>query len=157
MDENKEDKFLLNRKTKKELVLGVLHSIEERSGVITPQEIVNEARSEEHPLHDYFSWDNAEAAEKYRLMEARVLINSVRVEFMNENREAFLNVRTEVKNVPMRGYVSIERVMSDKELHKQVLAEAIAEVEYWQKKYNSLSEVKGLLNTEALEEAKKKI
>lgn len=39
----------------------------ENDGRLTPAEVLEEARNPESPLHDQFTWDDTEAAEKYRL------------------------------------------------------------------------------------------
>lgn len=49
-------------------------------GVLTPEDVVKDARSESSPLHGHFTWDDSQAAHMQRLHEARVLIRSVRVE-----------------------------------------------------------------------------
>lgn len=44
-----------------------------------PEVVVDDARSEASPLHDYFDWDDATAAHARRLDVARKLIGAVRV------------------------------------------------------------------------------
>ena len=46
---------------------------------LKPPDVVNAARPKNAPLHSCFEWDNKVAAEKYRLVEARILIRSVRI------------------------------------------------------------------------------
>lgn len=48
-------------------------------GTLTPQRVVKAAEDERSPLHDYFEWDDTKASDKYRLLQARVLIKRVRV------------------------------------------------------------------------------
>jgi len=52
----------------------------EREGRLSPNDVVDDARSPDSPLHDYFEWDDTAAAEKYRKVQARQLIRSVKVE-----------------------------------------------------------------------------
>lgn len=56
-----------------------LSEIETADGRITPADVVEVARSPNHPLHSFFTWDDAEAAHKQRLDEARGLIRRYRV------------------------------------------------------------------------------
>lgn len=153
---SKEQKDILKKPVKRGIILEALKEIEVDNGILTPHNVVEAARGEDHPLHKNFTWDNDLAGDKFRLFEARVLINSVRVEIMGEKREAYLNVVTKVNSVATRGYVSIEAVMSDEDLHKQVVLTAIREVEYWKRKFDSLSEMKGIVNPKKLEQVKKK-
>lgn len=47
--------------------------------LLTPDAVVSAARSENSALHDHFTWDDSEAAHKWRLNEARDLISRYRV------------------------------------------------------------------------------
>ena len=40
-------------------------------GIFRPADFVEVARSENHPAHDYFEWDNSAAAHQHRLWQAR--------------------------------------------------------------------------------------
>jgi hypothetical protein len=51
----------------------------ERDGRLIPSEVVDSARDPDSPLHSHFEWDNDEAAEKYRLSQARTLIRTVKL------------------------------------------------------------------------------
>lgn len=54
--------------------------IYEAHGKVTPSLLLNEAASEESPLHKLFDWCDETAAHAYRLIRARTLIRSVRIE-----------------------------------------------------------------------------
>lgn len=56
------------------------------TGQLTPHNTVERARNPDNPLHAYFTWDDAKAAEERRLDQARLLIRSVRVEVEYEDR-----------------------------------------------------------------------
>lgn len=58
-----------------------LRALHSRDGVLTCEAVVREARAKSSPLHDYFTWDNSRAAERYRLIEAGRLIATVRIEY----------------------------------------------------------------------------
>lgn len=134
---------------KKAQVYGtVLEKIKERDNGIVPQVVVNEARDKTSPLHDYFDWDDTKAAEKYRVEQARNLISHLDVVINYETgktQKAFFNV-----SIPDNGgtkvvYVDVERALTDKDLRKQVLQNALEELVYWQKKYKEYSEFKGIV------------
>jgi hypothetical protein len=60
--------------------LEALKEIAKRDGgLLRPQAVVDAARRKESPLHGAFCWNNTEAAEKYRLLQAQQLIRSFRV------------------------------------------------------------------------------
>ena len=48
----------------------------------TPEELVRSAKSPRSPVHKLFEWDNREAGHEYRLLRARVMVNSLQVEII---------------------------------------------------------------------------
>lgn len=58
-----------------------LLAVREQYGELTPANVVDAARNEEHPLHGRFEWDDAVAGEKYRLAQAHALIRVVREKY----------------------------------------------------------------------------
>lgn len=48
-------------------------------GVIYPVDVVNAARNPNSAMHSQFEWDDGEAAEAWRLQQARTLIRRVKV------------------------------------------------------------------------------
>jgi len=128
-----------------------LEKIAEKKGVITPPDVVEEAKSETSPLHDHFEWDNEAAAEKYRLHQARNLINSiiVVVETPEERIEerAFFNVRIRRESQEPeeaeieQAYVPVSVVVKEKPLRDQILAQALREIDHWEKRYNNIREL----------------
>ena len=48
----------------------------------TPEELVKAARSSRSPVHKLFEWDDRRAAVEHRLLQARVMVNSLQVEII---------------------------------------------------------------------------
>ena len=105
-------------------VLTELQAIYDSNGELTPALVVQEARNPEHPLHKRFTWDNDEAAERWRLHQAQVLIRSVNVVIEQTSNAAPIKVRafvsqTEIHNgletddQPSGVYLPVERVVTD--------------------------------------------
>lgn len=69
-----------------------LAKIQDRYGELTADLIVAEATPESHPLHCRFTWDDTEAAKKWRRVEAECLIRRVKVDY-STGPEADLRVR----------------------------------------------------------------
>lgn len=46
----------------------------------TPEELVKAARNKRSPVHRLFEWDDRAAAHEHRLIQARVMVNSLQVE-----------------------------------------------------------------------------
>lgn len=64
----------------KEQVVTELKRIYERDGKLRTTAVVSEAKKKTSPLHPEFEWDDSKAGEEYRLIQARQLIRSVRIE-----------------------------------------------------------------------------
>lgn len=150
-----EAKSLVEKKTRQSsaLYLGELKRIEEeQNGLIQPKDVVDAARSESSPLHNVFEWDDSVASEKFRMMQARVLMNQVKVELVGRRVPAYMSATVSVESVPQKGYVNSERLLTDDQIHSQALASAAKELEHWRRKYNHLLELKPLVNEDALTE-----
>lgn len=137
---------------KKQAVIEVLKRIEKRDQVITPEAVVGEASDLESPIHDLFDWDDSSAAVKYRVHQARILINHVKVELVGKETEGYYNVKVEVGNEIKQGYVSAERVFKESDLHAQIVKGAVQELKYWQTKYDDIQELSGIVNRDRLDE-----
>lgn len=126
-----------------------LHAIEEENnGQITPTLIIENAKSESSPLHDYFEWDDKRAACEYRLFQARYLARSIALEVNSVPTRAFQFVIENNTNV----YTSASRVFSTEDLRKQVIARALKELEGWKARYSQYQEFSKIFA--AIEEVK---
>lgn len=141
--------------SKKEEMRSALAELEGKNGVVTPQSLVEFARPESSPIHNSFDWDDENAAEKYRLMQARLIINNVKVAFKGRVTNKYWNAKVYVApDKAIRGYFPVEKVASDEEMHRQVLERALKEIEYWQAKYKEIEELRDVVDTERIEELK---
>ena len=111
-------------------------------GVIKPADVVSFARNEDTALHACFTWDDGEAAQQYRLLEAR---NILRVYVTTEASDtssvrAFVSLTTD-RTKEGGGYRSIADVMSDDTLRERMLADAFAQFKTMQQRYKSLQQL----------------
>lgn len=58
----------------------ILTDLYTRRGTLNAGDLLDEAQSVDHPLHDRFTWDDSEAAVRWRIFEASNIIRSVKVE-----------------------------------------------------------------------------
>ena len=122
------------------------------NGIIRPMDVVSAARKKTSPLHDWFQWDDGEAAHQYRLIQARNLLRVyVKVEDVeNEPVQAFVSLTTDrVKEGG--GYRAMAEVMSDDALREQLLRDAFVQLGNMRKKYQHLQQLAKVW--EAVEEA----
>jgi hypothetical protein len=117
----------------------------QNGGVLTARAVVDAARSDDSPLHDSFTWDDNEAAEAWRLHQARNLI--LRVHVVMENRDGkSITVRAWHSLTPDRaeeegGYREVVRIMRNADLRAQLLIDAKAEMDRFCAKYATLDEL----------------
>lgn len=151
---------VMKKKTKfKEVHISKLYRLElekiekKYNGMISPQIVVEEAKDEKNPLHKWFNWDDSVAGEKWRLHQARLLINSIRVKIDFDKGTStyrkYLNVfinNSESKD-PQRYYVNTKTVLKNENLKQQILIKAMKEIEYWEKTYKEYNELNEIFNS----------
>lgn len=93
---------------------GALEKMEKKHGGLLPAAVVEEARDEASPLHQYFTWDKDEAHAELLIIQARTLIRSVKIEVTVHER--VLSSPRYVKNPSQgqnQGYVSVLSIKKD--------------------------------------------
>lgn len=118
-----------------------LQRIYERDGVIEPETVVLESESPSAPLHSCFEWDDEKAAHKYRITQAQGIIRAiVAVDERQENPDtrAFVSVQSE--------YHPVSVVIQNPEKRDVLLQNALNELHWFEKKYNSLRELSGVFS-----------
>ena len=113
----------------------------DNGGLVDPAMVVETAKDESNPLHDYFQWDNNKAANQYRLWQARNLIQEIRVvKIPGQERtiRAFVSLERDRGN---GGYRKVVDVLSNKQLHAEMLREALEQLEIFKRKYQDLAEL----------------
>ncbi len=119
--------------------------VEEADGTLTASMIVDDARPATSPLHNDFEWDDSVAANEWREHTARMMIASVVVVNVREPEpgekrvmpvRAFVNVRQEDR----RGYTTTARVVTDKELFKQLVDDILGSINSYRMKLAAFKE-----------------
>ncbi len=111
-------------------------------GLLQPETVVDEARPTTSPLHPQFEWDDSTAAQQHRLWQARQLISVCveTVEGMKDQVPVFVSL-TPDRLRKGGGYRLTMDVLSSKEAKEQMLSDAHAELECFQRKYQRLREL----------------
>lgn len=102
--------------TRNEIVRREIEAIEAARGQLIPEDVVEEATSRTSPLHGYFEWNNRVAGHEYRLIQARDLIRSVKVEVVTPDDNYKVrqwHSASRAGHSSKVGYVSNEEVVSD--------------------------------------------
>lgn len=118
----------------------------ENGGTVRPIDVLNYARDPDTALHDRFTWDDGEAAERYRLWQAREILHVfVRIEAPEDGEER--NVRLFV-SLPSdrkgdKGYRQLSKVLKNKRLRQELVAMALDELRAFRnnQRYRELDEL----------------
>ena len=110
-------------------------------GLLNPSHVVEHARDPGTTLHSQFVWDDSDAADKYRLWQARQIISNYHVVCTTPKGQvvqvsAYVSLPEDRKSGG--GYRAIGEVLSMPEHRRQLFAQAVAEFKQWRVKYSSL-------------------
>jgi len=103
-------------------VEAVLQEIADRNGgKLTPDLVVQEARSPLSPIHDRFTWNQTAAAIKCRQDEARALIRSVTITVTNKvlSFEVPRYIRDVTLSPREQGYITVSSIKGDADLARE--------------------------------------
>lgn len=113
-----------------QIVGETIEKLKDSKGHIKAKTILKDAKNPKSKLHNYFDWEDSEAAKQWRLSQARDLINHV-VEVVvinntNVEQRSFVSV-----NVINNGkvYVPIQIAIDNEDYRKQLLTKAIKTLE----------------------------
>lgn len=119
----------------------------DHGGLLRAADVVREAADAASPLHSYFEWDDTEAAQLYRLQQARQLIRVV-VQVQQYDEQTY-RVRTFVSLTEDRvqeggGYRVMTSVLSSPNERARLLNQAMRELNNFKVKYQELTELIGI-------------
>lgn len=137
-------------------VVDALRGLYERDGRLTPPQVVAAAADPDSPLHDRFCWDDTEAADRYRKVQARRLIQDVMVVIERPDRStvgvrAYVNVTVDVGDDEAdppdeREYVATVDALANPDQRQQVLRRAEAWAQAWKRRYQHLVEFDAIVH-----------
>lgn len=123
-----------------EIVKELKRLAKKNGGVLEPARVVEAARESASPLHSQFEWDDSEAAQRYRLWQARQLIR-ITVEFLpsaDRVTDVFVSLTSDRTK---GGYRTTVDVLSDDAMREQLLSDALEELDRWKRQYKELREL----------------
>jgi hypothetical protein len=107
-----------------------LRKLESERGTLTPEIVFEAAKAKTSPLHEFFEWDRAKAADKYNLGVARQLIRTVVYRRDVEDhgtiqpRYVPVYVRDPDVNSGEQGYIALRKIIANSpSAHSVVLHE----------------------------------
>ncbi len=114
----------------------------ERNGIVKPADVVEFARNPETALHACFEWDDTEAAQQWRIEQARAVIRCYVVVEDSKPAEpvrAFVALRGDRKEGG--GYRKFADVMSNEQLHAALMRDALTDLKSAQRRFAKLTEL----------------
>jgi hypothetical protein len=122
-------------------------------GILDATHVLELAKPKNSPIHKYFCWDDTEAAKRYRLYQARNLINCLVVEIQDVEVRKY-TMPVVVDGYDHKQYVEINVAKKSNSIWDQVLERAIKEAKSWQARYSNLKELKPIFGLIAKTEKK---
>ena len=113
-------------------------------GELTPEHVVEESRDENAVLHKCFQWDDARAAELYRLEQAGRIIRNVVIPYKTSGGEEHtirLYGYTKTSESPVRVYRPMEEIYKDDVAKNDLLQQAKDDMDTFMAKYVTLDEL----------------
>lgn len=126
----------------------VYSEIKDLGESFSPQDIVNAATDESSELHKCFTWDDTDAAAKWRKQEARMLVANIVVKVETSDNEK-VNIRV-IESTNRNEYKPTSVIVQIAEDYASLLARAKAELKAFKVKYHTVRELRNIF--EAIDE-----
>jgi len=131
-------------------VIEEIVQIEKEKG-LTATNLLERAKEKDNPLHKFFDWNNNKAGEKWRMHQARLLVNEIKVIVEGKEMYAFesviVNTETLDEEEAERTYKPVNEILDREDLRVQVIRAAINHAEYWKNQYGIYGELKPIVTS----------
>ena len=95
------------------LAVQELQRIEKNAGILTAQTILDASRKPTALFHKLFDWDDSTAAEKYRLTQARTILNNIEVRTTSNGEPREIDVFECISVNERKVYKSLDSMTTD--------------------------------------------
>ena len=111
----------------------------------TPNDVLELARKPETELHKCFDWNDATAAEKWRLQQARMICGSLTVVVERENVEP-QHFRVIQHDKTDKVYRPVIFTVRDEDRYERLLSQAKAELKAFKSRYAEIVELQNVIS-----------
>ena len=108
---------------------------------VTPEEVLAKATDENSELHKCFEWDDTEAANKYRLIQARQIIQMIVIKQEDTKKP---EMRVFQITTERNTYQPTILFLEQKDEYQALLDRALRELEAFKVRYSTLSELENI-------------
>lgn len=115
---------------------------QQHNGVLTVDDVLNEAQDEGSPLHRHFEWDDSIAAASFRREQARTLIQRCKITLVQDEPveiRAFVSLPEDRESGG--GYRLTTTVMNNESLRDELLHDIRLTIARWNRKLHLLDSV----------------
>jgi len=133
-------------------VIDEVLEVQEKFG-LTADNLIKRASKKSSSLYNFFDWDNTSAGDKWRLHQARMLINEIKVIVEDKEMYAFENVnvsivdKTPKDKFSSREYKPVVEIINNVDFRRQLIQRALTEVKYWKERHSELIELNPIFSS----------
>jgi hypothetical protein len=111
-------------------------------GLLTKEQVLAAARVSNSVLHKFFTWDENDAAERYRRHQVALLVGALRVKRQKKatTTRAFVFV-SDPEHKGRKVYVDIQSAMRSPEMKREVVEKALTSLNRWMATYGGQREL----------------
>lgn len=112
----------------------------------TPEQIYEKAKGEETELHKCLEWDDAVAADKYRVQQCGEIVRHLIIKRLDQTEDAPQEkIRFFFHDTTTGGYTPTIRIVREEDKYQALLQQAMSELRAFKQKYACLTELKEIL------------
>lgn len=112
---------------------------------ITPEELLEKARNESSELHKCFTWEDSEAAEKWRIHEARRIIQTLVIEVKETEVQPRKEFRIFQPSSTSKEYQPIQFFKRNQDEYEKLLERAKNELQIFKNRYSEIAELEEVI------------
>jgi hypothetical protein len=127
--------YKITEKYTKEIIDEIL-KVKKEKGLLA-ETLLEHAKDKNSKLHNLFEWDNNLAAKKWRLQQARIIVNEIKVIVENKEYYAFENISLQVGEDVKREYYSRDEILTTPLLKESMVRKAYNTLLYWKEQYHN--------------------
>jgi hypothetical protein len=140
-----------NNGIKPEVAHKALEQIRKKNGGLTDDAIVEAAKPASHALHNWFEWEDCEAAKEHRRAQARALIRSLVVVYKKAPDLKLRVYQVERKARPQDPertvYSTTDEVLRNPEARDRLIASAIKAAMEFRRRFKQLHELDAIIES----------